>query len=119
MERRRNTPPNVTEQLLYQERQAPEETERRVTAIIETITDKQKGNGQKYKVVEFVNGEGEIQRLNVFEPHLIEGLEPGMAIELALKKSRSGWCNLDSVIRPDQPKDELDAFFDANPEPPT
>jgi len=113
---RRTTPRNSTEQLLFQGRADLEDTERREAGVVEKIEPVDKG-GKKYQRLEYTDGDGQAKFTNVFNPHLIEGLKEGDAVDFVFKKGKSDWWNLKEVIRPEKPKDEFVAFFESKDAP--
>lgn len=92
-------PINITSELFAQ-RLPEEETERSLTAQITAIRPVTKNN-RTYQVVEFNSVDGRPGRINVFNPHQMEGIETGMTVDIGLVRKNTFW-NLGTIKRSEE-----------------
>jgi hypothetical protein len=92
---RESRPTNIASELMAQ-RLPDEETERSLSAQIREIRPITRNN-RTYHVLEFVPLSGGAPRsVNVFNPHQIESLQPGMSVDITLVRKNNFW-NLGTV----------------------
>ncbi len=95
----RPKPVNITSELFAQ-RLPEEETERSLTAQITAIRPVTKNN-RTYQVVEFNSADGRPGRINVFNPHQLEGIETGMTVDIGLVRKNNFW-NLGTIKKSEE-----------------
>lgn len=88
--------PNVNADLLLQ--RTPED-QLSLTAVVEAVREKATQAGKKYHVLEFVDPEGQIKRVSVWDKKVAVGLQHGDVIDLTLTKNDKGFWNLSALSK--------------------
>lgn len=84
------------------------EDEKVARATVRKIEAIEREGKKPYKKVSFSNGES----VNVFNPHLLEGIAPGSHVEFTLVKNERGFWNLDAMTQipvPEAPQPSTEA----------
>lgn len=86
---------NITADLLTQQAESP----LKITTAVEGILELTARSGKKYSALEYVDENGELKRVTIWDKKLLEGLEKGTPIELLLEKNTKGFWNLAGMSR--------------------
>jgi hypothetical protein len=78
--------------------QQPPPTTVAITTAIEAVVERTAQNGRKYQAIEYVDPDGELKSVAVWDKKLLVGLEKGQVVELNLARKGSFW-NLTGLTR--------------------
>ena len=98
---RYNESPNIRAELTMQN---PQEVERQLTAVVEDVKPKEKGKN-RWSVLYFTGPDGQSGHINVWNPHLVEGLNSGDVIDLELKRNDKGYWDIVELRRTGETKE--------------
>jgi hypothetical protein len=93
---------------------SPEPTTFSLTTAVEAVVEKTAKNGRKYQAIEYVDQNGELKNVPVWDKKLLTDLEKGQAVELTLERKGAYW-NLTGLTRLDAAAAKPDTFVPPEP----